>query len=146
MKDWHTLKPELLKKQLYYRPGCDTSQIGDDQLVEKVLLLMDEEERQQISNEFPPGFGKAFCERSTKIMSFAFLLFSIGAAPTGKVYQGPTDAQKQKYRAQFLDCMHIGLASNFQAFLTNDQNAHRLAAAVFAYAKVPAASIYIAPP
>jgi hypothetical protein len=24
MKDWHTLKPELFKKQPYYRPGCDT--------------------------------------------------------------------------------------------------------------------------
>jgi transposase InsO family protein len=23
MKDWHTLKPELFKKQPYYRPGCD---------------------------------------------------------------------------------------------------------------------------
>jgi hypothetical protein len=24
MKDWHKLKPELFKKQPYYRPGCDT--------------------------------------------------------------------------------------------------------------------------
>jgi hypothetical protein len=24
MKDWHTLKPELFKKQPYYRPGCDS--------------------------------------------------------------------------------------------------------------------------
>ena len=24
MKDWHTLKPELFKKQQYYRPGGDT--------------------------------------------------------------------------------------------------------------------------
>jgi hypothetical protein len=23
MKDWHKLKPELFKKQPYYRPGCD---------------------------------------------------------------------------------------------------------------------------
>ena len=25
MKDWHKLKPELFKKQPYYRPGCDIS-------------------------------------------------------------------------------------------------------------------------
>jgi transposase InsO family protein len=24
MKDWHKLKPEMFKKQPYYRPGCDT--------------------------------------------------------------------------------------------------------------------------
>ncbi|MFT6272164.1 MAG: hypothetical protein ACJA0F_001002 [Dinoroseobacter sp.] len=24
MKDWHKLKPELFKKQPYYRPGCDS--------------------------------------------------------------------------------------------------------------------------
>jgi transposase InsO family protein len=24
MKDWHKLKPELFKKQPYFRPGCDT--------------------------------------------------------------------------------------------------------------------------
>jgi hypothetical protein len=24
MKDWHKLKPDLFKKQPYYRPGCDT--------------------------------------------------------------------------------------------------------------------------
>jgi hypothetical protein len=24
MKDWHKLKPELFKKQPFYRPGCDT--------------------------------------------------------------------------------------------------------------------------
>ena len=24
MKDWHTLKPELFKKQPYYLTGCDT--------------------------------------------------------------------------------------------------------------------------
>ncbi|MFT6105519.1 MAG: hypothetical protein ACJA1E_001953 [Paracoccaceae bacterium] len=24
MKDWHNLKPELFKKQPYYRPGCDS--------------------------------------------------------------------------------------------------------------------------
>jgi len=23
MKDWHKIKPELFKKQPYYRPGCD---------------------------------------------------------------------------------------------------------------------------
>jgi len=23
MKDWHTLKPALFKRQPYYRPGCD---------------------------------------------------------------------------------------------------------------------------
>ncbi|MFT5342731.1 MAG: transposase InsO family protein, partial [Paracoccaceae bacterium] len=23
MKDWHKLKPELFRKQPYYRPGCD---------------------------------------------------------------------------------------------------------------------------
>ena len=23
MKDWHNLKPDLFKKQPYYRPGCD---------------------------------------------------------------------------------------------------------------------------
>jgi len=23
MKDWHKLKPELFKRQPYYRPGCD---------------------------------------------------------------------------------------------------------------------------
>jgi hypothetical protein len=26
MKDWHKLKPELFRKQPYYRPGCDTYQ------------------------------------------------------------------------------------------------------------------------
>jgi hypothetical protein len=29
-KDWHTLKPELLKKQPYYRPGCDTQPDRDN--------------------------------------------------------------------------------------------------------------------
>jgi hypothetical protein len=24
MKDWHKLKPEIFKKQPYYRPGCDS--------------------------------------------------------------------------------------------------------------------------
>ena len=27
MKDWHKLKPELFKKQPYYRPGCDTFKV-----------------------------------------------------------------------------------------------------------------------
>lgn len=26
MKDWHKLKPDLVNKQPYYRPGCDTCQ------------------------------------------------------------------------------------------------------------------------
>jgi hypothetical protein len=30
MKDWHTLKPELFKKQPYYRPGCDTKTFSGD--------------------------------------------------------------------------------------------------------------------
>ena len=27
MKDWRRLKPELFKKQPYYRPGCDTYEL-----------------------------------------------------------------------------------------------------------------------
>ena len=28
MKDWHTLKPDLFKKQPYHLPGCDTIRIS----------------------------------------------------------------------------------------------------------------------
>ena len=30
MKDWHTLKPELSRKQLYYLAGCDMRGVGCD--------------------------------------------------------------------------------------------------------------------
>jgi len=28
MKDWHKLKPELFRKQLYHLPGCDTTRVS----------------------------------------------------------------------------------------------------------------------
>jgi tetratricopeptide (TPR) repeat protein len=39
MKDWHTLKPELLKKQPYYRPGCDTQSIKELALIKRQIWV-----------------------------------------------------------------------------------------------------------
>ena len=41
MKDWHTLKPDLFRKQPYFLTGCDSDLIPDDHLLVRVDRVLD---------------------------------------------------------------------------------------------------------
>lgn len=113
------------------------SQIPAEDVVEKVLGELNESEAAEIRKEFPPNFAVDPIGRSSKVAAFAFLLFAIGAVPgSGKVFRGDSAGQRSRFRAQYLDCLHIGEASLFDGFLTCDAGANRLASVVYGYAGV----------
>lgn len=111
------------------------SQIPPEEVVDAVLNQLDESDRKSFSDQFPRNFAKGKLDRANDVAAFAFTMFTLGAVPGGgKVLRSSMDTKKQPYRAQFLDCLHIGEASHFDLFVTCDAGAHRLASVVYAFA------------
>lgn len=111
------------------------SQIPVDQVAETIISLMAAEDQKALVKSYPKDFAKNCTDLSNTVMSFAFLLFSCGAITrTAKTFSGPSQNQFQRFRAQFIDCLHIGEAGHFDSFITCDSGAHRLAGAVYSYA------------
>ena len=114
------------------------SQIPANQVAHSIIAQLSEDERRDFIAMYPPGFAVGLLDRSQKLMNFALILFSYGAiSGSGRVFGGKSVTQKSRYRAQILDCLHIGEASFFDAFITCDAGAHRLAQVVYSYAGLP---------
>lgn len=123
----------------------DTSQIPSDGLIEKVLGTLDMAEQNDLSKSHPPGFAAISPKtRHELIQTFSLIISSIGGVPGfGKVRRGNPKKQMDRFRALFLDALHIGLASHFSAFITNDRAAFLLAKAIYSYAQAPAKAYFI---
>ncbi|NEY91631.1 hypothetical protein [Tabrizicola oligotrophica] len=118
------------------------SQIPVERVAETVFNQMTDDGRTEITTEYPRGFAQNFSNRAERLTAFSLTLYSLGAiAKTGRNYSGAPSNQKSKFRAQFLDCLHIGEAGYFDAFVTCDAGAHRLAGAVYSYAGLPTLSL-----
>ncbi len=121
------------------------TQIPAEQVIDAVLDQFDPADRRVFQEQFPRGFAKGKSDRASDLTAFAFTMFTFGAVSgSGKALRTKMETKKQPYRAQFMDCLHIGEASFFDAFITCDEGAHRLAAAVYSYAGLSTCAIKLA--
>ena len=111
--------------------------IPADQLVEYVLGLLDDPDRDEFLKLHPRGFWTdAFGREEGNLTGFAFMLFALGIVRDRRVRSGERTRREKHFLGQFRDCQHIEAASRCAAFITFDKGAARLAGAAYAHAGV----------
>jgi hypothetical protein len=111
--------------------------IPADQVVEYVLGLLDDPDRDDFQKLYPRGFWRdAPGHEEGNLTAFSFLLFGLGIVRDRRVRSGERTRREKHFLGQFRDCQHIEAASRCAAFITFDKGAARLAGAVYAYAGV----------
>lgn len=111
--------------------------IPADQVVEYVLGLLDDPDRDDFQKLYPRGFWTdARGREEGNLTGFAFLLFALGIVRDRRVRSGVRTRREKHFLGQFRDCQHIEAASRCAVFITFDKGAARLAGAVYAYAGV----------
>ena len=111
--------------------------IPADQVVEFVLGVLDDPDRDELLKLYPRGFWKdAHGREEGKLTGFAFMLFALGIVRDKRVSSKGRARREKHFLGQFRDCQHIEAASRCAAFITFDKGAARLAKATYAYAGV----------
>ncbi len=111
-------------------PGsqAELDQIPDDEIAEYLFSKLPDSG--WIESLYPREFGRAEIETGS-ILSFAFLLFSLGVAALKRPRKGGQSRYLGRIINQFRDCEHIENASRCHVFLTMDSGAARLARATY---------------
>ena len=111
--------------------------IPADQVVEYVLGLLDDPDRDEFQKLYPRGFWTdARGREEGNLTGFAFLLFGLGIVRDRRVRSGERTRREKHFLGQFRDCQHIEAASRCAAFITFDKGAARLGGAAYAHAGV----------
>lgn len=111
--------------------------IPADQVVEFVLGLLDDPDRDELLKLYPRGFWTdALGREEGNLTGFAFTLFALGIVRDNRVSSKGRARREKHFLGQFRDCQHIEAASRCAAFITFDKGAARLAKATYAYAGV----------
>lgn len=109
-------------------------EVPADEVAAKVIAELEEIEREAIVQMYPQGFWSDTDKRQYGSLSgFAFMLFLMGVVRDRRVRKGAPQKRLQHFLGQWRDCQHIEIASRCQAFVTFDNDAARLAKAVYAY-------------
>jgi len=111
--------------------------IPADQVVEFVLGVLDDPDRDELLKLYPRGFWTdAHGREEGNLTGFAFMLFALGIVRDKRVSSKGRARREKHFLGQFRDCQHIEAASRCAALITFDKGAARLAQATYAYAGV----------
>ena len=111
--------------------------IPADQVIEFVLGLLDDPDRDEFLKLHPRGFWTDAAGREEgNLTGFAFMLFALGIVRDRRVSSKGRARREKHFLGQFRDCQHIEAASRCAAFITFDKGAARLAGAAYAHAGI----------